>query len=105
MAITDPRLVTAAVQPSVSLMAPVPPPPSLTSGRSALPIQAVPVSRWETLPAMVVPVPGVTSFIPQVSPIRHSHAYFSSEVNQRLGICPVLSTYAVARCFQTGGLY
>jgi hypothetical protein len=109
MANTDPRLVTAAVQPSVSLMTPVPPPPSLTSGRSAsqlsLPIQAVPVSRWETLPAMVIPVHGVTSFIPQVSLIRDSHSYFSSEVDQRLGICPVLSAYAVARCFQAGGLF
>jgi hypothetical protein len=47
-------------------------------------------------------------FIPQVyslTGVRDSHAYFSPEVDQRLGICPVLSAYAVARCFRAGGLF
>jgi hypothetical protein len=47
-------------------------------------------------------------FIPQVyslTGVRDSHAYFSPEVDQCLGICPVLSAYAVARCFRAGGLF
>src|SRR6516162_5758987 len=81
------------------------PPPiiSLKGNRMAnesqlrLPIQTVPVNRSETLPAFVVTVkvrdPSggevEVQFIPEVyatSGVRDSHAYFSSEVNQRLGI-------------------
>jgi hypothetical protein len=81
-----------------------------------LPIQAVPVNRSEVgapnpfappapLPAWIITV-GNLKFIPAVfPPIRNSHAYFSGQVDQRLGICPVLSAYAVARCFRAGGLF
>jgi hypothetical protein len=80
----------------------------LIESQLRLPIQALPVNRLEILPVFVVTVPvpgGSVRFIPEVSPIRDSHAYFSSEVDQRFGICPVLSAYAVARCFQAGGLF
>lgn len=81
-----------------------------------LPIQTVPVNRSETLPAFVVTVkvrdPSggevEVQFIPEVyatSGVRDSHAYLSSEVSQRVGICPLLSAYAVARCFRAGGLF
>jgi hypothetical protein len=99
-----------------------------------LPIQTAPINRRETLPPFLVKirirdpnseitrVTNVTRmelvtrageeieivFIPQVyslTGVRDSHAYFSPEVDQRLGICPVLSAYAVTRCFRAGGLF
>jgi hypothetical protein len=70
-----------------------------------LPVQTEPINRFKILPVFVITVPNVVSFIPDVSPIRHTYSPFSGEVDQRLGICPVLSAYAVARCFQTGGLF
>lgn len=103
-----------------------------------LPMQAVPVNRWEMgwdfsgknpalLPPFVVTVPVnipeaiamlrssgsreqlarrvlEIKIIPEVSPIHPTHAYFSSAVNQ-LGVCSVLSGYAVARCLRSGGLF
>jgi hypothetical protein len=40
-----------------------------------------------------------------VSPIRENHSYFSGQADQRLGVCSVLSSYAVAACFNAGGLF
>jgi len=78
-----------------------------------LPSQAEPVIRHKILPVFIVTIerkgpdgkPIKISFIPDVSPIRNTYSPFSSEIDQRLGICPVLSSYAVARCFRAGGLF
>jgi len=43
--------------------------------------------------------------IPEADPQPDTYAYFSKGVDPRLGICPVLSAYAVARCFRAGGLF
>ncbi len=74
-----------------------------------LPIQAVPVNRLETLePYAIVfrPQPGVTiKIVPEATPLPDRYSFFYPQIDQRLGICSVLSSYAVARCFQAGGLF
>jgi hypothetical protein len=86
-----------------------------------LPIQAEPVNRFKILKPFELIYPAIgpdgqpvigsdgqpikVHVISNVSPIRNTYSPFSSEVDQRLGICPVLSAYAVARCFQAGGLF
>ena len=74
-----------------------------------LPIQATPVNRWALLePTMIDygPTPQIHIWVvPEGDPQPGNHAYFSSQTNQRLGICPTLSSYAVARCVQRGGLF
>jgi hypothetical protein len=77
-----------------------------------LPTQAEPVIRYKILPVFMVTVERIgpegrkkISFIPDVSPRRNTYSPFSREVDQRVGICPVLSAYAVAQCFRAGGLF
>jgi hypothetical protein len=73
-----------------------------------LPTQTEPVIRYKILPVFMVTVERngkKISFISDVSPIRNTYSPFSREVDQRLGICPVLSAYAIARCFRGGGLF
>ena len=99
-----------------------------------LPTQARPVNRWPTsnwfveekpgaeiLPVFTIAIeatrpdgtvilgpdgkPIIRRVVRNVSPIRNTYSPFSSEVDQRLGICPVLSAYAVAQCFRGGGLF
>ena len=68
-----------------------------------LPIQGA-VNRFDILRPYTVDY-GPFRAVPEADPQPDSHAYFSSQVDQRLGICPVLSHYAVARCLLTGGLF
>jgi len=69
-----------------------------------LPIQGVPVDRSE-IPHPYMVDYGPFRAIPEAAPQPDIHAYFSSQVDPRLGICPVLSAYTVARCFEAGGLF
>jgi hypothetical protein len=85
-----------------------------------IPKQAVPVYRgpslaaqWIVLPAFivtdVVPLAGggtlAINFIPEDSPIRDSYSYFAPNVDQRMGVCSILSGGAAAYCARSGGLF
>lgn len=43
--------------------------------------------------------------VPESAPRPDRYSYFLSHVDQRPGICPVLSYYAVGPCFRGGGLF
>ncbi len=79
-------------------------PPAPQGFKLRLPTQGVPVSRSEILHPYMVDY-GPFRAIPEADPQPDNHAYFSSQADPRVGICSVLSAYAVARCFQTGGLF
>jgi hypothetical protein len=69
-----------------------------------LPIQAAPVNRSDIPQPFLVDF-GPFKIIPEVDPQPDPHSYFSSEVDSRIAICPVLSAYAVAGCLRAGGLF
>jgi hypothetical protein len=63
-----------------------------------VPVQAVPVDRSTTLQPYLVDY-GAFRAKPEADPQPDIHAHFSSRINRWADICPVLSDYAVARCF------
>jgi hypothetical protein len=67
-----------------------------------LPIQGA-VNRSDILRPYTVD--GPFRAVPDADPQPDSHAYFSSQVDEGLGICPVLSPYAVAQCLLTRRLF
>jgi hypothetical protein len=77
------------------------------------PIQKRPVDRFQVLAPFTVTYQVGTNpdgspmytYVEQAAPFPDPQDQFSVFVDQRLGICPVLSSYAVARCFQGGGLF
>ena len=93
------RSIERVTSPALKVRHPVP-----TESRARLPIQGAPVNRSEVPRPFMVDY-GPFRAIPEADPQPDIHAYFSSQVDSRLGICPVLSGYAIVRCFQTGGLF
>jgi len=82
------------------------------SPKTVLPRQAAPVNRWKVLEAEMVRVPAGTNIDGQptfikvvVGPEPDARAYFFAGVNPSVAICPLLSSYAVAPCFWSGGLF
>lgn len=82
------------------------------SSDSSLPTQAAPVNRWKVLEAEMVRVPvgtnidGKPTFLKVVvGPLPDARGRFMPGVNASVGICPMLSSYAVAPCFWSGGLF
>lgn len=76
------------------------------------PTQSAPVDRKKLLSIFMVRYPvgetsaGKSEFLRVVSgPEANDKAYFSRWVNPSLGICRMLSSYAVGPCFRTGGLF
>jgi len=69
-----------------------------------LPVQAGSINRSKALPPFLVDY-GPFRAVPEADPVPDIHAYFSSQADPRTGICSVLSDYAVARCFEAGGLF
>lgn len=77
-----------------------------------LPIQAAPVNRSKILPSFTIQVPvgqnpaGKDAFLAVVKgPEPNDRAAFFPGVDPSLGVCWVLSPYAVAPCLWSGGLF
>lgn len=76
-----------------------------------LPDQSKPVNRSRPIqPFTVAYQVGVDqngkpimTYVEQAAPFPDTQDPFSGRADQRLGICPALSSYAVARCFRSGG--
>jgi hypothetical protein len=76
-----------------------------------LPDQSKPVNRWKAIqPFTVAYQVGVDqngkpimTYVEQAAPFPDTQDPFSDRAGQRLGVCAVLSPYAVARCFRSGG--
>ena len=89
------------------------PRPAETQRRLRLPGQSKPVNRSKALQPFTVAYQvgtnpdgsPIMNYVEQAAPFPDSQDPFSNRVDQRLGICPVLSSYAVARCFRAGGLF
>lgn len=87
--------------------------PTETQRRLRLPGQAKPVNRSKVLQPFTVPYQvganpdgsPIMNYVEQAAPFPDRQDPFSDRVDQRLGVCPVLSSYAVARCFRAGGLF
>jgi hypothetical protein len=83
----------------------------MASHRPGLPTQAAPVNRAELLDTYMVAyfvganAAGKDEFLDVAAgPEANDRAYFSSQTSPSLGVCHVLASYAVARCYRTGGL-
>jgi hypothetical protein len=77
-----------------------------------LPVQAAPINRSKLLQRFMIHVPagknpeGKDEFLDVVrGPEPNDRAYFSPEVDPSLGVCRIVSSYAVAPCFWAGGLF
>jgi hypothetical protein len=79
-----------------------------------LPIQAKPVDRLQPIqPYMVEYIVGTNPdgtpmklFVtPEADPFPDAHSYFRLPAAQRVALCPALSSYAICRCFQSGGRF
>jgi ABC-type uncharacterized transport system ATPase subunit len=77
-----------------------------------MPTQAPPVNRSRLLQSFTVEyqvgtnAAGKDTFLDVVvGPEPNDRAHFSPKVDPSLGVCHVLSSYAVARCFRAGGLF
>jgi len=76
-----------------------------------LPDQSRPVNRWRVIQPFTVAYQlgtkpdgsPIMTYVEQAAPFPDTQSAFSDRVDQRVGICPVLSSYAVARCFRSGG--
>jgi hypothetical protein len=76
-----------------------------------LPDQSRPVNRFRALLNFAVAYQvgvddkgkPIMTYVEQAAPFPDTQDKFSDRVDQRLGVCPVLSSYAVARCFRSGG--
>jgi hypothetical protein len=79
---------------------------------AGVPTQSAPIDRSKLLQTFMVGYPvgeiaaGKTELLRVVSgPEPNDKAHFSRWVNPSLGICRMLSSYAVGPCFRTGGLF
>jgi len=76
-----------------------------------LPDQSRPVNRWRVIQPFTVAYQvgtnpdgsPIMTYVEQAAPFPDTQDPFSNRVDQRGGVCPVLSSYAVARCFRSAG--
>lgn len=86
--------------------------PTETASFIALPIQAAPINRSEILQSFTIQVPvgknpaGKDAFLAVVKgPEPNNQASFLPGIDPSLGVCWLLSPYAVAPCLWSGGLF
>jgi len=78
-----------------------------------IPDQSKPVYRSKVIPPFVVKYQVGTNpdgspiytYVEQAAPFPDPNAPFSEQTDPRFGICPLLSSYAISRCFGGGGLF
>jgi hypothetical protein len=64
-----------------------------------LPIQALPIDRSKTLQPYLINY-GAVSATPEADPQPDKDGFFSPQADPQVGICGLLSSYALIRCFQ-----